>query len=77
VICTATSERHLTALVDRIREQASEAGVEPINIEGTPDSGWLLVDYGDVIVHIFSKALRDFYHLERVWTDATTIVRVM
>lgn len=77
MICTATSERHLTALVDRIREQASAVGVEPINIEGTPDSGWLLIDYGDVIVHVFSSALRDFYHLERVWTDATTIVRVM
>lgn len=77
VICTATSERHLTSLVDRIREQARAEGVEQANIEGTPDSGWLLVDYGDVIVHVFSSALRDFYHLERVWAEATTIVRVM
>ncbi len=77
VICTATSERHLTALVDRIREQTSVEGVEPRTTEGTPDSGWLLVDYGDVILHIFSGALRDFYHLERVWSDATTVVRVM
>jgi len=77
VICTATSERHLTAVSERIREAAKEAGVEAIHVEGTPDSGWVLVDYGDVIFHVFSAPLREFYHLERVWSDATTIVRVM
>jgi ribosome-associated protein len=77
VICTATSERHLTALSERIREQVRAEGVQPFHLEGTADSGWLLIDYGDVILHIFSAPLREFYHLERVWSDATTIVRVM
>jgi len=77
VICTATSDRHLAAVGERIQEQASTLGVEPDHVEGTADSGWVLVDYGDVILHLFSPALRDFYHLERVWTDATTVVHVM
>ncbi len=77
VICTATSERHLTSLSDRLRERAHEEGIEPTHIEGTPDSGWLLIDYGDVILHIFSAALRDFYHLEKVWSDASVVVRVL
>lgn len=77
VIGTSTSDRHLAALGERIREQVSTLGVEPDHVEGTADSGWLLIDYGDVIVHLFSPALRDFYHLERVWDDATTVLHVM
>jgi ribosome-associated protein len=77
VICTATSDRHLTALSDRLREQVKAENELPNHVEGTTDSGWVLIDYGDVIVHIFSAALRDFYHLERVWTEATTVVRVL
>lgn len=77
VICTATSDRHLVATAERIREQAGALGVEPDHVEGTADSGWLLIDYSDVIVHLFSRELRDFYHLERVWSDATTVLHVM
>jgi ribosome-associated protein len=77
VICTATSERHLAALGDRIREQARDLGVDPTHIEGTPDSGWLLIDYGDVILHLFSATLREFYHIEKVWSDAAVVVRVL
>lgn len=77
VICTATSDRHLAALGERIKDQADALGVDPGHVEGTADSGWLLMDYGDVIVHLFSRALRDFYHLERVWSEATTIVHLM
>ena len=77
VICTANSERQLSTLVDRIRDQVSTVRIEPAKVEGTAESGWVLVDYGDVIFHAFSAQLRDFYHLERVWTDATTVVRVL
>jgi ribosome-associated protein len=77
VICTATSDRQLSAVSDRLRDEASAAGVEPDHTEGTADSGWVLVDYGDVILHVFSVALREFYHLERVWSEATTVVHVM
>ena len=77
VICTATSERHLTALSERIQELADEAGQKPQHVEGTPDSGWILLDYGDVIVHLFSAPLREFYNLEKVWVEAQTVVHVM
>ncbi len=77
VVCTALSERQIAALSERVQEQAGELGIRPDHVEGTPDSGWLLIDYGDVILHLFSPALRDFYHLERVWSDATTVVHVM
>lgn len=77
VICSATSERQMTALSERIHDKTDEIGVPLFHQEGTADTGWVLLDYGDVIVHIFSAALRSFYHLERVWSDATTVVRVM
>jgi ribosome-associated protein len=77
VICTATSDRQLSSLVDRIHDQVATARVEPANVEGTSESGWVLIDYGDVIFHAFSAQLREFYHLERVWSEATTVVRVM
>jgi ribosome-associated protein len=77
VVATATSERQMAALADRIRQQAKDEGIPPGRVEGTPDSGWLLLDFGDVILHIFSPALRDFYRIERVWSDTTTVVRVM
>jgi ribosome-associated protein len=70
VICTATSERQLTSLTDRIRDQASAAGVEPANLEGTPDSGWILIDYGDFVIHLFTPEARAYYSLEEVWGDA-------
>jgi len=77
VIATATSDRHLVALAERIEDQVSQAGVEPHHVEGTPDSGWLLVDYGDVVVHVFTAPVREFYHLDKVWSEATAILHVL
>src|SRR5579883_1889395 len=77
VICTATSDRHLASLSERLRERTDELAVRANHVEGTPDSGWILIDYGDVIVHLFSAALREFYHLERVWSEAATLLHVM
>jgi len=77
VICTGTSDRHLVALAERIREQADGLGVRPDHVEGTADSGWLLLDFGDVIMHLFSRALREFYRLDRVWPDASVVLHVM
>jgi len=48
----------------------------PLGVEGTPDSGWMLLDYNGVIVHLFSAALRDFYQLEQVWEKAPIVVRM-
>ena len=75
IICSATSERQIRALSgDLSRQLKAEVG-KPLNIEGQADSGWVLVDYGDVIVHIFSPSMRTFYDLEGFWKEAKTVVR--
>ncbi|GAB4561846.1 MAG: ribosome silencing factor [Anaerolineae bacterium] len=76
VICSGTSTRQLQALVDAIEEGLDRQGKHPLHIEGTPESGWLLMDYGDVVVHIFSPEQRAYYALERFWEKAQVVVKV-
>ena len=77
VICSGDSERQLKAIVDEVLEKLKkEAGVIPLNVEGVPSSGWVLVDYGSVIVHVFAPSLREYYSLEKLWSEATMVVRV-
>lgn len=77
VICSGASERQVRAIVDEILEKVKkEAGIVPLNVEGGGSSGWLLVDYGSVIVHIFAPSLREYYSLEKLWSEATMVVRV-
>ena len=77
VICSGDSERQLGAIVDEILEKIKkESGMIPLNVEGGPSSGWVLVDYGGVIVHIFAPSLREYYSLEKLWSEATMVVRV-
>ena len=77
VICSGASERQLRAIVDEVLEKVKkEEGVVPLNVEGVPSSGWVLVDYGGVIVHIFAPSLREYYSLEKLWSEATMVVRV-
>ncbi|MAG35197.1 MAG: ribosome silencing factor [Dehalococcoidia bacterium] len=79
VICSGNSERQLKAIVraivDGVREKWRE---KPIRTEGMESgfSGWLLLDYGSVVVHVFSPEARDYYRLERLWTDATTLLHM-
>jgi ribosome-associated protein len=76
VICNGESDRQLRALVNAVDEGiAKEFGLE-VKSEGHSDSGWVLVDYGDVVVHIFSNEMRDYYRLERLWGEATPLVVV-
>lgn len=76
VICSGESDRQLKAILQAIDEGVSnEFGLEARS-EGTADTGWVLLDYGDVVVHIFSATLRDFYRLERLWSKATPVVVV-
>jgi len=77
VIATGNSERQLGALRDAVDEALDTDGLLPIQIEGDPDTGWVLMDYGDVIVHLFDGLTRDYYRLERIWDRATTVVRVL
>ena len=70
LICSGGSARQAQAIADAIDEQLKKAGIMPLGIEGYRDGRWILMDYGDVIVHIFSQETRDFYDLERLWASA-------
>lgn len=68
VIASGTSERHVRALADRVVERARDRGVRPLGVEGQRGGDWLLVDLGDVVVHVMSREKRDFYNLEKLWS---------
>lgn len=74
VLCTAGNERQLRAVVKEIDDQLAQEGAVTPRIEGTPETGWVLLDYGDVIVHVFSAEQRDFYKLDKLWQKATPVV---
>lgn len=76
VICSGDSERQLRTIQEEVRECLKREAVTPHHQEGTVDSGWLLLDYGDVIVHIFSAAEREHYKLDELWIEARTVLRV-
>lgn len=76
VIATAASERQSQALVEALRDALRQAGVRPLDVEGDRASGWQLMDYGDVIVHLFSPEKRAFYRLEDLWKNAHVVVRM-
>ena len=76
VICSGSSSRMLDALMKEIKDQVkAETGIF-IKAEGKPAEGWLLGDYGDVIVHIFSKDQREFYELEELWNEGKVILTI-
>jgi ribosome-associated protein len=76
VICSGDSARQIEAIRQEIREKLKRDGVAPSHMEGTADSGWILLDLGDVIVHIFSPSQRDYYRLDDLWHEATPIIRI-
>jgi ribosome-associated protein len=73
LICHGTSNVHIRGLADAVRDALKEAKVGPYGVEGYDDARWILVDYGDVIVHIFAEEEREFYDLERLWSDAARL----
>ena len=77
VIASAASERQIGALADEIVEQARrECDARPLSVEGTPVGGWVLLDYGSVVVHLFSEEQRAYYQLEELWDKAHTVLRI-
>ncbi len=76
VIATASNPRQMRAVVSTVTKELREEGVKPHHQEGEPDSGWVLLDYGAIIVHVFSPELRARYNLEELWSDAKKVVRV-
>jgi ribosome-associated protein len=74
VICSATNERQAQAIADNVVDQLrTEMSVKPLLIEGTVPGRWVLLDFGDFIVHIFTEEVRRFYGLERLWGDAPNV----
>ena len=76
VICVGDSERQILAIYDEIEHSLKKEGVLPHHHEGTIDSGWLLLDYGDVIVHIFGALERGYYQLDELWSEAKPVLRI-
>ena len=76
VICSGDSERQIKAIYDEVEQALKKEGVLPHHREGTLDSGWLLFDFGDVIVHIFPPAEREYYRLVELWSQAVPVVRI-
>lgn len=73
VIVTGTSNRQVQTLADAVDERLKAEGVRPLRVEGRREAEWVLLDYGDVIVHVFQPVTRDYYALERLWGDAPRI----
>ena len=73
VICTATSSTHVKTLSDEVDRALSELGEPPLRREGYRGGGWILLDFGCVIVHIFQQDMREFYNLEHLWSDAEEV----
>ncbi len=72
VIATGTSNTHVKSLADELEYEMSKLGIEPNHIEGKA-TGWIVLDYGTVIVHIFTGESREYYNLERLWSDAEEV----
>ncbi|MGB8361453.1 MAG: ribosome silencing factor [Acidimicrobiia bacterium] len=74
VIATGSSRTNVQALADHVEEKIGQShGVKPLRVEGRSEGEWVLVDYGDIIVHLFQAGPRDYYSLERLWGDAGRI----
>jgi ribosome-associated protein len=76
ILCSANSERQLKALAGDVSRQLKGDVGRPLNVEGEAESGWILVDYGDVVVHLFLPEMREFYRLEELWKEARTVVHI-
>ena len=76
VLCDGQSSRQLRAISDAIAQSLKELGERPLRVEGKPDSGWMLLDFGAVVAHVFSPELRAYYDLEALWKEAPIVVRM-
>ena len=75
VICNGTSDRQLRALVDHVRVAVKEAkNALPFSVEGTPASGWVLIDFSSVVVHLFVENKRQYYDLEGLWSEESSVL---
>ena len=73
LVCSGNSDRQVQAIASHIEEKLGKEGIHPLGIEGKREGRWTLLDYGDVVVHIFFQPVREFYDLERLWSEATRV----
>ncbi len=73
IIGSGSNKNQIRAMIEEIQEKLQRAGIEASHIEGTEASGWVLLDYRDIIIHIFDVESRAFYDLERIWNDAESV----
>lgn len=77
ILCSGDNDRQIRALTDAVIEAANErAGTRPITAEGEAESGWVLVDLGSIIIHLFSQERRAYYNLEELWSDSHVVLRM-
>jgi ribosome-associated protein len=72
VVASGTSQRHVGAMANHLREEMKKVGVIPVPVEGVPQCDWVLVDGGDVVVHLFRPEVREFYNIEKMWGAVTS-----
>lgn len=77
ILCEGSSNRQIRAISDELLEKLKRGGSRLAVVEGTPESGWVLIDFGSVITHILSPEQRAYYQLEELWRDAPMVVRVL
>jgi ribosome-associated protein len=78
IIASAISERQAQALVEAVHEEIKKAfDARPLHVEGEPASGWILMDYGGVVVHLFAPEVRAYYDLEGLWREGRVVVRML
>jgi ribosome-associated protein len=70
IVCSGGSQRHVLALARHLEETLSKSGARPLGMEGLEEGQWVLLDYNDVVIHLFSQPLREFYNLEGLWAEA-------
>jgi ribosome-associated protein len=73
LLCTGDSSRQIQAIAEEVREKLQAGGYRPAHVEGYDHAEWILLDYLDLVVHVFSKQARDYYDLERLWRDAKVL----
>lgn len=76
VICTAGSQRQINAIIDHVLTEVKKEGRLALHVEGEPSSGWILLDYGDVVLHVLAEEQREYYRLEDVWNKAVVVLKL-
>lgn len=76
ILASADSRRQIRAIQDNVHEALHKRQISPLRIEGTPESGWVILDYGPVVVHLFDPEARAFYKLETLWKSAPVVLRI-